>query len=189
MEHPDQKYVYALVNNDSIMLKELYDKFSDKIRRLVVANSGSEMDAADIFQDALLSIYNKAKTGNFILTCPFEAFLYIICKNRWINELGKRKLTVTIDESKGYAVGEDSFRSAEECILLHERKDLLMKKLVDLGKGCRQLLYLSWSGCSMEKVAEMLNITYGYARKRKSECMEKLVTLVRHSPHFDSLKW
>ena len=189
--HPDQKYIDALVNNDAVLLEELYQKYAGKIKWMILQNNGSETDAADIFQEALISIYNKAKTGDFVLTCPLDAFLYLICRNKWLNELNKRKTgRVTIKDIDGYNnIGEDSFKVAEECTLQQARKDLLNEKLAELGESCRQLLQLSWSGKSMEEVAEILKVTYGYARKKKSECMAKLVALVKQSSQFNSLKW
>src|SRR5215467_3600407 len=75
MEHPDQKYINALSSNDPIILEELYRKFFGKISEMIVHNSGTATDAADIFQEALLSLFYKTKAQNFILTCPLEAFL------------------------------------------------------------------------------------------------------------------
>ncbi len=191
MQHPDQKYVEALLKNDPLVLEELYEKFAGKIKWMILQNSGTETDAADIFQDALISIYNKAKTGNFELTCPMEAFLYLICKNKWLNVLNKRrtqKVTNTDTEGFNY-IGEDSFRLAEDCILHQERSTLLAEKLSQMGESCKNLLRLSWSGLSMDEVAKKLNVSYAYARKKKSECMAKLITLVKQSPKFNSLKW
>lgn len=190
MEHSDQKYIEALLNNDPVLLDELYRKYSGKIKWMVLQNRGNEADAADIFQEALLSIYHKARTQNFVLTCPLDAFLYLICKNKWLNELSKRKThPVTIIEDDGYNLGEDSFKLAEDCTLQEERFKLLSEKVGELGDACKALLQLSWSGNSMEEVAEKLDFTYGYARKKKSECMAKLVTLIKQSSKFSALKW
>lgn len=190
MEHPDQKYINALLRNDPELLDELYRKYSGKIKWMVLKNNGTEADAADIFQDALLSIYHKARTNGFVLTCPFDAFIYLICKNKWLNELArKRSRPVTITEEEGYSIGEDSFQLAEDCVLQEERHKLLTEKIAELGEACRELLRMSWSGKTMEEVAEMMGFTYGYARKKKSECMAKLVTLVKNSAGFSTLKW
>ena len=192
MQHADQKYVNALLNNDANLLEELYQKFSDKVKWMVLQNNGSPADAADIFQESLLLIYHKAKTENFILTCPFDAFLYQVCKNKWLNELNKRKSGgVTIKGFEVYNnvnICEDSFELAEECRLQQVRKDLITKKFAELGESCKQILSLSWSGKSMEEVAGILNVTYGYARKKKSECMAKLIKLVKQSSQFKDLK-
>lgn len=182
MQHPDQKYIDALVNNDAVLIEELYKKYSSKIKWMVLQNNGNEADAADVFQDILLSVYKKAKSESFTLTCPLKAFLYIACKNKWMNELRKRKLnTVTINNFSVYNIDEDSFRVTEEFKLQQERKDLLTDKLEELCQDCRQLLQLNWSGKPMKEVAILLNVTYGYARKKKCECMAQLVTLVKHS--------
>ena len=193
MPHPDQKYIKALLDNDTALLEEIYAKFSGKIKYMVLQNNGTETDAADIFQEALLSVYKRAKAGDFTLTCPFEAFLYRICKNKWLNKL-KNVWTrnVTMIDSEGYYsenVNEDSFNAAADHQLLQDRSDLFIEKFNELGESCKKLLHLSWSCKSMEEVAETLDVTYGYARKKKCECMAKLSALVRNSPQFNLLKW
>jgi len=51
-----------------------------------------------------------------------------------------------------------------------------------------QLLKTTFKIKSMEKVAEILGVTYGYARKKKSQCMGKLTQLVKDSNEFHQLK-
>jgi RNA polymerase sigma factor (sigma-70 family) len=188
--HADQRYIDALINNNQTILDELYEKFSGKIKWMVIHNNGSEEDAADIFQEALLSVYRKAKAGGFILTCPFEAFLYAVCKCLWLKELAKRKKAgVTFKENEEYKISNEALKAVDEVQLFEARSNLIKEKLEELGLSCRQLLQLSWSGKSMEETARVLNISYGYARKKKSECMAKLIMLIKQSSIYSSLKW
>jgi RNA polymerase sigma factor (sigma-70 family) len=189
--HPDQKYIVALLNNDSVLLKELYEKFSGKIKLMVTQNKGTVENAADIFQDALLAIYKNAKKQNFILTCPFDAFVYIICKNKWMTELNKQKIykTKLYDDRMYDEIGDNSFKLAEECYIHQARQVLLMQKFEQLNESAKRLLSLSWSGKSMEEVAQILKISYGYARKKKSQCIGKLIELVKQSHEYNSAKW
>ncbi len=190
MQHPDQKYIEALLHNNDLLIEEIYRKFTAKIKWMVLRNNGTEDDAADLFQEALVAIYHKARDEQFELTCPFDAFLFLICRKKWLNILNKRKSReVTNLEEEEYSYGEDSFRLAEDVSLQEARLTLLRKHLSQLGDSCKELLKLSWSGKSMEEVAEMLDFTYGYARKKKSECMAKLVDLVKKSPDYSQLKW
>jgi RNA polymerase sigma factor (sigma-70 family) len=190
MPHPDQRYIEALLNNDTVLLQQLYQNNAGKIKAMVLKNNGTEADAADIFQEALLAIYQRAKKQNFILTCPLDAYLYMICKNRWINELNKRGVRrVTFTDTEGFNLGEDTFKDSEIVNNQHERRNLLLQKVKELGEGCRQLLELSWSGLPMDEVAKKLQNTYGYIRKKKSECMAKLIALVKASPRFANLQW
>ena len=156
---------------------------------MIMHNHGSAADAADIFQEALLSISRKAAKDNFILTCPFEAFLYSVCKRKWLKELEKRKQQgVTFYDNKEYIISDDNFKLVEEMELTEARRLLFREKLEELNEHCRQLLRLRWSGRSMKEIAESMNITYTYARKKKSQCMAKLVMLVKGSPAFNALK-
>lgn len=188
--HQDQQYINALVNNDTLLLKQLYDKYSGKIKNMVLKNNGTEADAADIFQDALLDIFQRAKDKGFVLTCPLDAYLYLVCKNKWINKLNKKASSgVTFTDTEGYNHTEDVFNNAAILQNQHERTILLAQKFKELGEGCRELLELSWTGISMMEVAEKLQNSYSYIKKKKSECMGKLIALVKKSPGFSNLQW
>jgi RNA polymerase sigma factor (sigma-70 family) len=191
MDHPDSKYINALITNNEPLLKELYQKCFGKIRHFVINNHGTEEDAWDVLQEAMLSIFFKIKQKPFNLTCPFDAFIYIVCRNLWIKELRKKHHTgVTLDPELGYSIkGEDDIALAEECNRQQGRRNLLVEKLNELGEGCRELLQQNWRGARLDEVAAKLKISYAYARKRKTECMAKLILLMRQSPLYDQLKW
>lgn len=188
--HPDHKYIEALQKNDSLLIEEIYSHYATRIKHMVVKNSGTEMDAADLFQEVLIELHRKATQQQFILTCPFDAFLYLVCRNRWINELHKRKIpSVTIKGDEGFNLNEEVFENYEALVIKEKRKNLVEEKLAELGEGCRNLLSLAWSGKPLQEVAEMLNFSYAYVRKKKTECMSKLITLVKEAPGFSALKW
>jgi len=188
--HSDTKYIKALINNDTQLLDEMYIRFSGKIKMMVLQNAGSDADADDIMQDALVAIYHKAAAGNFVLTCPFEAFLYTVCKNLWLMQLRKKsRQPVTKNDDGQYDTGTDVFKDAEAIITNNERRLLLEKKFDQLGEGCRKVLELAWSGKPLNEVAALLNNTYAYIRKKKSECMGKLSELIKQSPEYKALLW
>lgn len=186
--HPDNKYIHALVNNDSVLVREIYDRFSENISRMVTRNNGSLKDAKDLFQEALIIIYEKAVKGDFVLSCPFEAFLFLICKRKWLNELKKRgREGVTTDEERLSIHEPDALTLAEETEAENERNNLFWKKFKALGDRCQELLKLSWGGISMEEVASKMEVSYGYARKKKSECIARLMKLVKSDPAYETL--
>lgn len=192
--HPHQKYIDALLNNNEKLLYELYQKCFPVIRQMVLENNGTETNAADIFQDALLDLFRKAKASEFVLTNSVCAYIKGICRNKWYDELEKRKrLVVTFTGFEEQDMGEDSFKHSEERQLTEARLHLIKKKFKELGERCKELLRLSWSTNEMGKkrstdeLAAMLNMTNGYLRKKKSECIIKLIKLVRDDPGFKNL--
>lgn len=188
--HSDHKYIVALQKNDSVLIEEIYSRYSKHITQMVLKNNGTETDAADLFQNVLIELHRKAIKQQFTLTCPFDAFLYMVCHNRWLNELDKRKgKKVTLTGNEGFNVSEDVFENYESLHVQEKRRNLVEEKLAELGEGCRELLSLSWSGKPLQEVAVTLNFTYAYVRKRKTECMSKLIRLVKDAPGFTALKW
>jgi RNA polymerase sigma factor (sigma-70 family) len=187
--HADQQYIEALLRNDSQLVADIYRRHADKITGMVVQNNGTPEDAADIMQEALMDIYKKAKTGNFILTCPLDAFLYLVCRNKWLMELRKRKnMPVTFTDTVKYEPGEDARQVTEQLTNDRLRRELLMEKVNELKDGCKQLLQMSWAGMPMQEVARVMQMSYGYARRKKGECLGKLITMIKKTASFNTLK-
>jgi RNA polymerase sigma factor (sigma-70 family) len=177
--HADQRYIDALLRNDVSLVDEIYKKFSPAIRRHILANRGTEADAADIFQESLIDIYNQAKYKALTLTCPFEPFLLLICKRKWLNETKKRGHSpVTKTEADLSDYGEDVFSRAEEVIREEEKARVFLRHFARLGEKCREIIRMSLSGQRQEEIAAALGVTYGYLRKKKSECMATLLSSV-----------
>ncbi len=177
--HEDQRYITALVNNDVALVNEIYKKCAGKVRSFVLFNNGSTDDAADIFQESLVDIYNQGKYKNLQLTCPFEPFLLLVCKRKWLNELKKKSISpVTKGEDDLLHIGEDTFAQLDALAEQEEQTDLFLKAFEKLGERCKEIITWSMKGDAQEKVAEALGVTYGYLRKKKSECMASLVKLI-----------
>ncbi|MES2777150.1 MAG: RNA polymerase sigma factor [Bacteroidota bacterium] len=188
MTHPDQVYIEALLSNDVLMVKKIYQAYIGKICGWILKNGGDANDADDVFQEALVSIYRRAAAGNFELTCPFEAFLFMACRNKWINMIQKTsRKGVTLTDFTGYTSADVAHDQSND-VQQHEAKEHLFKtKLAALGNACRELLNICYTTKSMEEVAEKMGFSYAYVRKKKSECMGKLTELVRNSPEYKKL--
>jgi RNA polymerase sigma factor (sigma-70 family) len=176
--HTDQRYIHALLRNDVPVVKEIYEKFAGRVRYYILANNGTEDDAADILQETLIDIYNQAKHKQLQLTCPFEPFLLLLCKRKWLNELKKRERRPVTKDAIDVSVGEDVFALAEQCRLNGKKLEAFLECFEKLGDKCREIIKKSLSGAAQEAIAEELKVTYGYLRKKKSECMASLVEMI-----------
>jgi len=178
--HLDQRYIVGLVNNDTVIINEIYKRCTAKIKSWIVFNNGSDDDAADIFQEALMDVYRQAKYKSLELTCPFEPYILLICKRKWLNELKKRSiLPVTNKEEDLLHIGEDTFANADYLENQEAQSKSFFKAFEKLGERCREIIWWSMKGEAQETVAETLGVTYGYLRKKKSECMASLIKMVQ----------
>ncbi|GAA3645794.1 RNA polymerase sigma factor [Flavivirga jejuensis] len=185
--HEDQKYIDGLLKNNSFIIQAIYDKFVPKVINYIKQNSGDSDKAQDVIQDTLLTIYNQASENKLQLTCPFDAYFFLLCKRKWLNELKKSSnKEVTISEDL-LSKGDDAQELAFETSVFGEKQALFTEMFQKLGTACKDLLTATFKIKSMEEVAKKLGVTYAYARKKKSLCIGKLTELVRESPKFNQL--
>lgn len=187
--HDDQKYVDGLVANNSFIIQAIYDNFAPKVVNYIKQNNGDEHSAQDIIQETIITIYNQGSQKKLQLTCPFDAYFFLLCKRKWLNHLKKNnKNQVTINEevlSKNDDAQELSFETSD-----FENKQALFNQMFQkLGTACKELLKATFKTKSMEEVAKSLDISYAYARKKKSLCIGQLTKLVQESSTFNQLNY
>ena len=186
--HPDQIYIDGLANNDSAVINSIYKKFVPKVIHYIKTNSGNEDQAQDVVQEVLVVLFNQAKESKLNLTCPFDAYFFLLCKRRWLNELKKSSnqgVTISDDYT---SINESEEKMAEQTELFEQKQQLFDAMFLKLGDKCQELLKLSFATKSMEEVAEKLNVTYGYVRKKKSLCVGQLTEWIRETNSYKNLK-
>lgn len=159
-------------------MREIYQKYAQKIAHYITANNGSEDDAADILQEALIDIYKQASQKKLQLTCPFEPFLLLVCKRKWLNELKKRGRQPVTKEADDVSIGEDVFAMAEQLQHQDKKMQVFLQCFRELGVACQEIIQKCLGGDDQEKIAVQLKMTYGYLRKKKSECMATLTKMI-----------
>nr|WP_199000700.1 sigma-70 family RNA polymerase sigma factor [Flavobacterium sp. ASV13] len=186
--HPDQIYIDGLASNDSAIIQSIYKKFVPKVVLFIMNNSGDRDQAQDVVQEVLILLFNQARANTLQLTCPFDAYFFLLCKRKWLNELKKTS-------NKGVTIIEDAVSMNESALQLigqteefDEKQQLFDTMFQKLGDKCKELLKLSFEIKSMEEVAEKLNVTYGYVRKKKSLCVGQLTQWIQQAKNFKSLK-
>ncbi|PIV94196.1 MAG: sigma-70 family RNA polymerase sigma factor [Flavobacteriaceae bacterium CG17_big_fil_post_rev_8_21_14_2_50_33_15] len=185
--HEDQKYIDGLLKNNSFIIQAIYDKFVPKVVNYIRQNSGSADEAQDIVQDILITIYNQCSHKKLQLTCPFDAYFFLLCKRKWLNQLKKiSKKEVTINEDVLYK-NDEAQELAFETSTFAEKEALFTEMFQKLGTACKELLQATFKIKSMDEVANSLGVTYAYARKKKSLCIGKLTELIKASPKFNQL--
>ena len=186
--HSDQKYIEGLAANNSAIIKEIYKKFVPKVVFYIKNNSGDQDQAQDVVQEIMILLFNQAKAKTLQLTCPFDAYFFLLCKRKWLNELKKiSNKGVTIHEDVG-SINEAGLELAEQTEQFNEKQQLFDAMFLKLGDKCQELLKLSFTTKTMEEVAEKLNVTYGYVRKKKSLCVGQLTQWIQEAKNFKSLK-
>lgn len=151
-------------------VKGLYGYFS-VIRKYIVANNGTKEDAEDVFQDALVVLFNKINAGEFQLTSSLDTYLFSVCKNLWFEQLRRLKKQNEIRPQSEISIPENEISVSEA-----EHKTILALKAIEqLGEKCKELLHLFYNKkLSMAEIAGKLGFsTERVAKNQKYRCIEK----------------
>jgi RNA polymerase sigma factor (sigma-70 family) len=187
--HPDQVYIDGLLQNNSNIVNSIYKKFVPKVKNYIRTNNGDDDQAQDIIQEVLITIYNQAKTSGLQLTCPFDAYFFLLCKRRWLNELKKSSNKEVTLQNENVSIDESVQEMTFQTEMFDDKQLLFDEMFQKLSDKCKEVLKLSFVSKTMEEVAEKLNVTYGYMRKKKSLCTGQLTEMIQQSNRYKSLKY
>src|SRR3569833_262557 len=85
----DSEIVFGILNNSENAIKRLYVAYFPMVLQLIINNSGTPDDAKDIYQEAIIVLYNKIKKGDFELNSKLKSFLYSVCRRLWLKRLSQ----------------------------------------------------------------------------------------------------
>lgn len=167
----DIEIVELIKKGDERALDYLYRKHYRMMARLITRNSGNEEDAKDVFQDALIIFWEKARTGKFELSSKISTYLYSVCQNLWHKELNRKQRLVS--QEHDVAETHDSDRS--------ERIAIVEKCLQQLKPDCRQILmYYYFDQLPMTEIAEKMEFANAdSAKTKKYKCKQELDRLIK----------
>lgn len=174
MSDEDKALEQELARGESSAFRKLYTMYYSMVRYFVLNNNGREDDARDLFQEAMIVLYEQARDGRLPENSSLKTWIYAIGRNKWLRQLernGRQQRITDFEEVDNSFVEEDS--SDKD---LHK---LLRESLGRLGVGCRKLLLLFYYFKKpMEEIAVELNYTNAdNAKSQKYKCIQKLKTI------------
>src|SRR5262245_54034815 len=128
--------IEGIRRGDRRILADLYRDLLPSIKRLAAVSGLGADDARDVFQDAVVVVFEKISLPGFSLTSSFSTFFYGICRNLLGNRLKKKSArNVTIADDMKYR--EDGSTDAQGLLEAAERHRLFHRAFRQLGDDCR----------------------------------------------------
>ena len=167
----DSEILEKIRKGDESALDYLYKKNFKMMTKLVINNNGTEDEAKDIYQEALIVFWQKVTSGNLTLSSKISTFLYSICQNLWRKEL----------ERKSRMSNEEKDTEEELDFDQQERIDVINRCINQLGETCRRILtYYYFDSLSMQDIAELLGFANAdTAKTKKYKCKKELDELIK----------
>ncbi len=180
----NKAFVEGIKKGDYYTLRNIYTLYFERVATFVTKNNGSEEDAKDVFQDALMVLFKKITKEDLHLTCSFYVYLYSVCRKIWLKKLRDLKNIQPVE------IIEDSIpvQGIDEYSEKLEREKLYKEKFGELGEICRKLLQLFFNGQSLLEISETLGLSgVPYTKKRKYLCQRQLIRSIKSDPRYSQI--
>ncbi|HEY6976260.1 MAG TPA: sigma-70 family RNA polymerase sigma factor, partial [Chitinophagaceae bacterium] len=173
----EQLLLKGLANNDSKAIDTIYKDNFSTVQAFILNNNGTYDDARDIFQEAMITLYEKSKSESFVLTSQIKTYIYSVCKRLWLKRLQQIGRYVAAGE------GLEETLPVEMDLEFHEKRNvefaIMERALNSLGEPCKSLIeayYIHKKG--MTEIAAQFGYTNAdNAKNQKYKCLVRLKKL------------
>jgi RNA polymerase sigma factor (sigma-70 family) len=173
----DEALLAGIRDEDEAALAYLYKQHYPMILHFVQHNNGTDDEAKDIYQEAVIVFYEKVRDGTLALNCQIKTYLYSVCRRLWLKRLAlKNRFAGVVSES-------DTFVEVDEDLIEAEEKEVRFGKMAEalslLGEPCKTLLedfYIQ--DLSMQVITEKFGYTNSdNTKNQKYKCLMRLKKL------------
>jgi RNA polymerase sigma factor (sigma-70 family) len=175
----DRELLLGLARNDDKALATIYTENFPAILRMVLQYRGTEDDAKDLFQEAMIVLFEKVRKGEFDLYSKLKTFLYAICRHLWLKKLQTGSWQLAMPDELGEMLPADDTNITAE----HQQKDeqfrVMESVMGDIGEPCKTILEDYYvRKLSMQEIAEKFGYTNSEnAKNQKYKCLMRLKKL------------
>ena len=176
-ETAELELLEGLARNDREAIEKIYQQNYGTIQAFIINNNGSADDARDIFQEAMILLYEKASSGRFELQCKIKTYVYSVCRRLWLKRLQQvQRFGSPVEMLEETVPVEEELEEQER---KNEALNLMEKAMNHLGEPCKSLLEAYYvHKKQMQEIAE----TFGYtnadnAKNQKYKCLMRLKKL------------
>jgi RNA polymerase sigma factor (sigma-70 family) len=169
--------INGLARNDRKAIETLYQMNFGMVQSFIINNNGTADDARDIFQEAMILLYEKARGGNFELTSKIKTYVYSVCRRLWLKRLQQLQRFGTPVESLEEIVPVEE--ELEEQDRRNEAFGVMEKAMSHIGEPCKSLLEAYYvHKKQMQEIAESFGYTNAdNAKNQKYKCLMRLKKL------------
>lgn len=172
-ESNEKALLLGLARNERKAVETIYKENYNMVQSLIINNNGSADDAKDIFQEAMIVLYEKARSGSFELNCLIKTYVYSVCRRLWLKRLQQANRFTEINESETVVPVEED---VDDHAKRNAEFDMMEKAISGLGEPCKSLLeayYLQKK--NMQEIAANFGYTNAEnAKNQKYKCLMRL---------------
>lgn len=170
----ERELLKGLANSDKKAVETIYRENFNTVQALIINNNGSTDDAKDIFQEAIIVLYEKVRSGSFELHCRIKTFLYSVSRRLWLKRLQQQNRYSAPGDSLEQVVTVEEYQEAHE--QRNAEFEMMEQAINHLGEPCKSLLEAYYL---QKQNMQVIAASFGYtnadnAKNQKYKCLMRL---------------
>jgi RNA polymerase sigma factor (sigma-70 family) len=170
----EEELLSGIRQKDGDAFRLLYKSYFPMILYFINSNNGSEPEAKDIYQDAIIVLYENLQKEGFQLNCKLKTYLYSICRRLWLKKLAeKNKFYGKVDDFEEFLPlpeeDQDSYDRDKQIQIMND-------SLYRLGDPCKTIIEDYFiNNFSMQQICDKMGYTNtDTAKNQKYKCLVRL---------------
>lgn len=176
MHSKELSIIEGFKSNDRRIFEKIYSMQYGSVENYILKNSGSEADAKDIFQEAILAAWLNVKEEKFTPKNEdsLGGYIFQIAKFKWLDKVKSKAFKTTLRIEREDAI-DDEPNSISEKEIQEERISYLTDLYNTLDQKCKELLdRFYYQKMSLELIGKELSYDASTLKTMKYRCMKKL---------------
>lgn len=164
----------GLAQDNRQAIETIYKQNYNMVQTLILNNNGSSEDAKDIFQEAVVVLYEKVKSGTLELNCQIKTYVYSVCRRLWLKRLNQlQRFSSEVDSLEEMVIVEEEMEAHEQ---RNSDFQTMEKAMQNLGEPCKSLLesYYLQKKSMLEIAGDFGYTNADNAKNQKYKCLMRL---------------
>lgn len=173
----DKDLLEGLKLQDKNCIEKIYRQNFQMVQTLILNNRGNSDDAADIFQETMIVLYEKSINPSFELSCQLKTYIYSVARRLWLKKLQQQqRIGLQTDDFEQVIPVEDDLE-------YHQKQQnsftIMEKAMAKIGEPCKSLLEAFYiNKKQMQEIAMEFKYTNAdNAKTQKYKCLVRLKKL------------
>lgn len=190
MNITDQEIIENIKKGNNRGLYNLRNKFFGMARHIAMKNviyknnmilKVNEADINDLMHDTFYIIISKIKRDELVLTVKLSTYFYAVFEKMLKRSLIQKEKDKKFRHQNSYLINSKSVNT-DKLFDENVKQSVYEYYFNQLSDKCKEIFKYYYQEFPVSVIANLLGNTVNYIMKRKYECKERLVRLIKTNP-------
>ncbi len=177
----EDKKLLEDIRSGKVDFSVIYNKHLNMCKKMLMGKGVDYAVIKDVYQNSMITFYNKIINPDFVLTCKISTYLYSVIYNNWLIEYNQNKKYISLNFYQEFSDNEylspEIIKKTSESFDYKEddyRIVLIKNKMKTLPDNQSKLLNLLLQDLNNEEIRAEMNCSSDALKTAKNRVLNKI---------------